>query len=558
MFRKIVISFILLLIYTYLFAQNTIGLLSYDLTKVYDGYNLLFPHNQPNVYLLNNCGEVVHVWEDSSNYRPGNTAYLMEDGRLFKAKREASISGDPIWAGGGGAILEIRDWDNELLWSFKMNDSLNRLHHDFTVTDEGNILAIAWELKDTEACIQAGRDTSTLSQGILWPDWILEIDPELDSIVWEWHAWQHLIQDFDSTKSNYSKATNDPHLIDVNYGRSDGHPDWMHANSIDYNSALDQILISVPYFDEIWIIDHSTTKSQAAGHFGGIGGMGGDLLWRWGNPRAYGAGDSTDQQLFFQHDAHWIDDYISTSHSQYGRIAVFNNRVGADFSAANILTPVWDSYDGGYVMSNGTFFPSQPSKTIMHPTPTKMYSNILSSVQALDNGNYLLTAGRPGYSFELTSSNEVVWEYATPLRAGNPLTQGDSLELNDNFTFRMDRIPVSFAAFKDKDLTPKGWLELEPDSTFCDFSLSTVEQFNKTNMQLFPNPVQDVFSIRWEGNSQVALEIHNVLGELIKSLVISEKTVSLSTEGWMPGIYSLSLLDRSNRYTRKFIVSNLE
>ena len=34
----------------------------------------------------------------------------------------------------------------------------------------------------------------------------------------------------------------------------------------------------------------------------------GDLLYRWGNPQLYGRGDSTAQQLFYQHAVHWIPD----------------------------------------------------------------------------------------------------------------------------------------------------------------------------------------------------------------------------------------------------------
>ena len=72
----------------------------------------------------------------------------------------------------------------------------------------------------------------------------------------------------------------------------------MHTNSIDYNEEFDQILISVCNFNEIWVIDHSTTTAEAAGHTGGNSGKGGDLLYRWGNPAAYRAGTTSDQKLF--------------------------------------------------------------------------------------------------------------------------------------------------------------------------------------------------------------------------------------------------------------------
>ena len=82
-------------------------------------------------------------------------------------------------------------------------------------------------------------------------------------------------------------------------------PDWTHVNAVAYNAELDQIVISVHAFSEIWIIDHSTTRPRPPATPGALG-QGGDLLYRWGNPRAYRAGTKADQKLFSQHNAHWI------------------------------------------------------------------------------------------------------------------------------------------------------------------------------------------------------------------------------------------------------------
>ena len=120
--------------------------------------------------------------------------------------------------------------------------------------------------------------------------------PAGGSIVWEWHLWDHLIQDYDPTKDNYGVVGDHPELIDVNYSLApfccpSGNADWTHTNAVDYNEQLDQIMLSVRNFSEIWVLDHSTTTAQAASHSGGRSGKGGDLLYRWGNPAAYRAGD---------------------------------------------------------------------------------------------------------------------------------------------------------------------------------------------------------------------------------------------------------------------------
>ena len=300
-------------------AQNTVGLLSYRPSETYDGYNLIYPHNQPNVYLLDNCGEIVHIWEDEPQFRPGNTAYLLEDGRLVKTKRLGSVTQDAIWAGGGGAIVEIRSWENELLWSFELNNDTARLHHDIAITEEGTIIMLAWELKTAEEAIQAGRNPELLVEGELWPDYLFEIDPETDEIVWEWHVWDHLIQDFDSTKDNFGVVEDNPGLVDINYTFQDGVADWMHSNALDYEDVNDQIILSVPTFHEVWVIDKTTTTEEAAGDIGGFSGIGGNLMFRWGNPRAYGRGTEADQKLFYQHDIHWVDDFVDATLPEFGK-----------------------------------------------------------------------------------------------------------------------------------------------------------------------------------------------------------------------------------------------
>ncbi len=517
-------------------GQNTVGLLSYEPTSAQDGYNLLYPHNQPNVYLLDNCGQVVHMWEDSADFRPGNTAYLRADGTLVKAKRSADFGNDPIWAPGGGAIVEIRSWENDLLWQFELNDSNARLHHDIEPLPNGNILMIAWERKTAQEAIDAGRDPATLDTDELWPDYVLEVDPTLDSIVWEWHVWDHLVQDFDSTKANFGEVAAASGRLDIN-AFLDGRADWIHANAIDYHATLDQILLSVPHLNEIWIIDHSTTSAQAATEIGGQAGLGGNFLYRWGNPATYKAGVPEDQLLFFNHDAHWVDDFLDPTNPDFGKIIVFNNRVGIDFSAVNIVVPPWDMYAWSYTKTGQVWGPFNYDRTINHPTPSALFSTGLSSAQVLKNGNVLICSGRQGYSFEITPQNEIVWEYKTPLRRGLPVAQGDSLTTNDNLTFRMTRYPLDHAAFDGRDLSPKGWIETAPDSTLCDVLLPADQLSAMDALTLYPNPAISTFQLRWEHRAPVPVEVYNSLGHPVWSAPAVWSGHHIDVSSWGKGSY---------------------
>jgi hypothetical protein len=185
-------------------------------------------------------------------------------------------------------------------------------------------------------------------------------------------------------------------------------PDWMHVNAVAYNAELDQIALSSPQFHEIWIIDHSTTTEQARGHTGGRWGKGGDILYRWGNPRAYRNGTSLDQRLFGQHNIQWIPRGLTGE----GHLLVFNNggrRKPEEYSSVDELVPPTDK-DGNYIRSEtGAFGPDTPLWSYSAPSKIDFYSWFISGAQRLPNGNTLINAGAVGIVFEVSPDKETVW-----------------------------------------------------------------------------------------------------------------------------------------------------
>ncbi|MGB1480878.1 MAG: T9SS type A sorting domain-containing protein [Flavobacteriales bacterium] len=444
---------------TLIWAQNTIGTTSYSPELASEGYTLLYPHNQPNVYLLDMCGEVVHSWTNADTLRPGNMAYLQDNGDIVMTYRPQLFANDAIWAGGGGETIERRTWDNEVLWSYSLNDSTGRFHHDIEVKPDGNVFAIAWEYFSPEACLEAGRDSAMIPENGLWAEMILELQPDGNGsadVVWQWHAWDHLIQDFDSTKANFGVISENPSLIDVNFGSVSNPPsDWLHINAIDYDPYFDHLLLSVPTFNELWIVDYDNLNE-------------GELLWRWGNPAAYDMGTAEDQKLFYQHDCRWVYD-VSLGNPSFGKIAVFNNRVpsegGGIHSAAHLLNPAYADYDNTFAVGeNATFEPADFDWTYV--APDSIASSGLSSFQRLENGNSLICYGRWGDIREITPEGDLAWRYRTPLvNAGgvaNPVAQGTEPSQNQNMTFRAHRISPDFPGLAGQDLTPMGVLELDP------------------------------------------------------------------------------------------------
>lgn len=532
--------------------ENTVGLLSYDADESYDGYNLIYPHRQPNVFLLDNCGEIVHQWEGEAGITPGNTAYLMPNGNLVKTVTPPGSAGFPIFAPGAGGGVEIRSWDNELLWDYTVNNDTIRMHHDIAVKENGNILIVAWDYMSAEEAIQAGRDPALIAANSMWPDKIIEVNMAKE-VVWEWRAQDHLIQDFDSTKDNFGVISENPGKINFNYDTNDGSPDWMHVNAMDYHEERGQILLSVPQFDEVWIIDNTTTTEEAAGTFGGRANRGGEILYRWGNDFAYDMDVLENQQLFFQHDAQWANDFLIPSHPDFDNILVFNNRIGSDFSAVSLFDPGWDMYKWSYGKNtDDTFAPESTYATITHPDPQALFSTGLSGSQPLENGNYLISSGRQGYAFELTPDNEIVWEYVTPIIGGAQATQGDVPAINDNLTFRMTRFPVDYPAFEGRDLSPQGWIELEPNEDYCDrlVPVRNVEAFNY-NLSISPNPTTGWMTLEYDYAAEVNFEVYDLLGRSVKQFEAMGARKYVDMSDLNPGIYFLQI---NGGETQRFVI----
>ena len=225
----------------------------------------------------------------------------------------------------------------------------------------------------------------------------------------------------------------------------------MHVNAVNYNAALDQIVMSVPRFNEIWVIDHSTTTEEAAGHTGGRSGRGGDLLYRWGNPRVYGRGDEAARRLGFQHDVRWVPEDMPGG----GHLTLFNNNIedpDGDYSAVFELVPPTVGAGRYVVPDAGPFGPEEPTWSYVAPTRTAFFSTFISGAHRLANGHTFITSGAQGRFFEVTPEGEIVWEYWTPY--GGTLPGNQATNANPYSVFRATKIAPDHPALAGRDLTP--------------------------------------------------------------------------------------------------------
>jgi len=418
-----------------------------NLPGAFQGYTIVAPLRSTTTYLVDMEGEIVHRWQ--SEYTPTYGVHLLADGHLLRAGRDPN---NPHFGRGGqGGIIQEIDWDGRVVWEYVYSSRHHVQHHDIEILPNGNILILAWERKILREALIAGRDPEYLSGAGLWPEHVIEvrpIPPSSAEIVWEWRVWDHLIQDRDPRFESFGKVEEHPELVDINGDstcwresakelarlRALGYvvespqsldlskvdpnrdSDWNHANSISYNPELDQIALSVRRFSEIWIIDHSTSTEEAAGHSGGRGGRGGDLLYRWGNPQTYrGAGFVREQRLFSQHDARWIPDGFPGA----GNLTVFNNgrrRLDGKYSSVEEIRLPKKGREG----KASKDAEAEVVWSFSGSGGARFYSGHISGAERLPNGNTLVCVGEEGRIFEVTLGGEIVNQpLTTAFKAGN-------------------------------------------------------------------------------------------------------------------------------------------
>lgn len=545
--KTFTIVFIILIFINQGMAQNTIGLIMNDAAQSYNGYTLFAPNTSKFTYLIDNEGRLVNKWE--SDFVPGLSAYLLEDGHLLRSA--ALQSEDPNVTRTGG--FQKFEWDGTLVWNYYHGTQ----HHDIEPMPNGNVLMVVNDRQTKNAAIQAGRDPSLIDGTNIRSLSILEVSytgETTGDIIWQWNAWEHLIQDFDNTKGNFGVVAEHPELIDINYAK-DGGQDWLHTNSVAYNEDLDQILVSNRNTNEIWIIDHSTASTEvAASHEGGNSGMGGDLLYRWGNPISYKAGTVGNQLLYAQHDAHWVESGLRG----VGNILIFNNGIGrtsGSFSSVDEIIPPADANGNYSLVSGSAYLPTVQTWIYTKNTPADFNSPRYGGTQRLPNGNTLICNSNSGEFFEVNQSDEIVWKYINPVVRDSIIPQGTT-NIDNNQVFRCYKYGADYPGL------PTDLVSGEPLGIFDDLNkLSKFKLFDN-----YPNPFNPMTNIEFSLDERtfVTITIYDLVGNTIRTLVNDLMEPGFKTIKWdsrdnygsfvSSGIYFYSLQAGYQNQTKKMIL----
>ena len=520
--KNIQFSLLVFLIVTSTSAQN------------FNGFALYNAQGSNTTYLIDENQNIAHTWSMSTecNY----TVQLKKNGNLVRGTKNNgnTLSG----AADAGRVQEIAP-DGSIVWDYIYSSADHLSHHDLTLVGD-NVLITAWEVKTSTEVNDAGYDNSSSDK---WPTHFVELADDGNggaTIVWEWHIWDHMIQDMDPNKPNYGVISDNPQLIDINMiNASGGGPpggggggDWFHVNGVDYNEELDQIVFSSRHASEIYIIDHSTTTAEAASHSGGNSGMGGDILYRWGNPDNYNmSGNQVIPSAV--HDARWIED---DGRPNGGFLQIFNNRgVSNSISAIDGIDAPWDAATNSYLRTPGQAFAPFSYSTRYECAYS---ASGQSASDRMSNGNIFVNAsggqGGAGVMYEVDSLENIVWG---PYNAQSP----------KGFRYECDYSGIIALA---------PYMNSETSSCFLSASLESV---NKEGLSVYPNPTNSDVTIKFESSiiSDIKIGVYNTLGQKVLSQQINSFSGLFKQEvdlkDYAEGIYIVNVISENGKFFTKQI-----
>lgn len=501
----------------------------------FNGFALYNSQGSNTTYLIDENQNIAHTW--NMNTECNYTVALKENGNLIRGtKGNTSVFSSGNIAAGGGMVQEIAP-DGTIVWEYIYANNDHVSHHDLTLVGD-NVLLTAYEKKNAAELNAAGYNNANSEK---WPTHFVELEPDGNggaTIVWEWHIWDHMCQDTDINKPNYvADISNHPELIDINMIQNQGGPpgggggDWFHVNGVDYNEDLDQIVFSSRFASEIYIIDHSTNSAEAASHSGGNSGMGGDILYRWGNPSNYGMLGSQiiDNAV---HDSRWITD---DGRPNGGFLQIFNNSgVSNNVSAIDgIETPLDPATGYTYLRNSGQAF-GPASYTTRYECAYS--SSGQSASDRMSNGNIYVNAsggqGGAGVMYEVDTLGNIVWG---PYNASS----------QKGFRYECDYPGIiALEAY------------MNTATTSC-FTATSINDISDDIISVFPNPTKEDITIRINQSTSRINEINifNILGQPIfnKSLnETGETMLKIDLSEYSEGIYILNLIHNSGKiHTRR-------
>ena len=402
-----------------------------------DGYTI-FASSGPfgSTYLIDMDGNLVQEWQIK-----GSPPKMLPDGSLIGKENPQSNPGDGLIDPQGSSSMLQVNWYGQEIWS--IDDSLlenignfsSMQHHDYQregnpvgyyspgqdFVENGDTLILAYEIKLVP-------EISSLP---IQDDVIYEVDWDGNLTGFFWSASDH----FD--EFGFDQEAIDAIYTGVTYDDEAGYINFMHFNSMS-------LLGENHWYDEGDTRFHPENiiiSSRSANIVAIISRETGVIVWKIGPDFNESTPEFILGQFMGQHHAHLIPEGLPGE----GNILVFDNGGRSGFGGPT----GYPKYTRGFsrVLE---FDPISMEIIWQYGSETGeefFYSHIISSAQRLPNGNTLITDGANARIFEVTTENEVVWEFI--FESGSDRAAS---------IYRAYRVPPEWVPGNSLDYTP--WEEL--------------------------------------------------------------------------------------------------
>ncbi|MEE2776119.1 MAG: aryl-sulfate sulfotransferase, partial [Acidobacteriota bacterium] len=183
-------------------------------------------------------------------------------------------------------------------------------HHDVEELPNGNLMVLGSEIREIDDYYtsETDPDAPRRRQRVVG-DVILEIERDTGSVVWSWHAFDHL----DPFRIGYESFSG--------YWERRGFPntvDWSHANTLLHDPTDDSLIVNFRYQSAAIKIDRRTSE----------------ILWIFGEPSGWGELSGLTFRLAA--DASWPYHQHSPHPTPNGTLLIFDN---ANFQAHPFAAP---------------------------------------------------------------------------------------------------------------------------------------------------------------------------------------------------------------------------
>ena len=374
-----------------------------------NGYTLICAGGDP-VFLIDMNKSVIHTWS-----LHGFPAKMLPGGSII-GDREVNDVDEYQY-------IAQEDWQGNIVWEFhNWTDGWARQHHDFE--RQGNPVgyyAPGQDFVDNGTTLVLAHSTLiNRSINLIMPlddDVIYEVDWSGNLTGFVWHANEHYQEMGFSLWAKlgiFHQVM--PYLFRSTF------QGWLHMNTISElgeNHWYDEgdsrfnprnIILDSRQASFMAIIDRDTGK----------------IVWRIGPD--YSKNTEVGQKLgpiIGMHNAHMIPKGLPGE----GNILVFDNGGYAGYGLSGLPIHYLRFYSRVLEFNPVTYDLVWEYEKKDKP---RFYSDRISGVQRLPNGNTLICEGSHGRVFEVTPENNIVWEYIYPGKDG---------DFTNNDVYRAYRVP---------------------------------------------------------------------------------------------------------------------